>query len=192
MALRSDLLSAMPTASRESQEAAGIRGTYLDADTPLARELAAGIVDGSIRGAYLYGSNGTGKTHAACAVAQRLCAWGWRPLVTTATAMMGEVRASYDGAGTPLEAFCSARMLVLDDADKLRMTDWELETLYAVVDARCVGRLATVVTANRDPQGLRAQMADRSPAYADAIYDRIRDGCRAVEMSGRSRREWAR
>ena len=188
---RGEMLASMPVAGRDAQEAAGIWPAYVGADTPLAREMAGQIVDGEIRGAYVFGGNGTGKTHLACAVAQRLCAWGWRPVVTSATGMMADVRASYDGGGTPLDAFCSARMLVLDDADKLRMTDWELETLYRVMDARRSAGLPTVTTANRDPSSLRAQMAATSRAYADAIYDRLRDGCRRVEMTGRSRRGWA-
>lgn len=185
------MLASMPVAGRDAQEAAGIWPAYVGADTPLAREIAGQIVDGEIRGAYVFGGNGTGKTHLACAVAQRLCAWGWRPLVTSATAMMREVRAGFDGAGRPVGAFSAARALVVDDVDKLRMTEWELETLYGVMDARAAAGLPTVTTANRDPSSLRAQMAATSRAYADAIYDRLRDGCRRVEMTGRSRRGWA-
>jgi DNA replication protein DnaC len=65
-----------------------------------------------------------------------------------------------------LDLLCRCDHLTLDDLGRERPTEWVQETLYLVVNARYEECLATSVTTNLSPDGLRAR-------FGEPIRDRL-------------------
>lgn len=67
--------------------------------------------------------------------------------------------------------------LVLDDFDKVNVTDWLASQLFAAIDGRIEAGAALLVTTNLTPAELRDK-------FGDAIYSRLEGYCRMVELPG--------
>lgn len=80
-------------------------------------------------------------------------------------------------------AITSAEVLVLDDAGTEVLTDWVGETLFSIFNARLNSNLATVVTANLDPDSYAARFKGLSPR----MFSRFRTFER-IHMTGDDRR----
>lgn len=175
---------------REEQLAVPAR--YREASSPEADRLLADLESGAARGAWLQGPVGSGKTWAACALAIAATRSGrlGRVAFANAVAMLAAERDAMAARGRGgMGALGSAGLLVVDDLDKVRPTDWAVESLYLLLESRSGDGLPTVATANCDLSALCARLG--GDAMAQAICDRLRDGARLVTFSGATRRRWA-
>lgn len=112
------------------------------------------------KGLYLWGPNGTGKTHLAVAITRH---YGHSLFVNTLR-LFDALKESYS-TGISCEVFESARrarLLVLDDLGSERPSDWVRERLYALLSTRWDEMLSTVVTSNIDPRSLPDMIGERS------------------------------
>lgn len=168
---------------------AGLRGPYLEADCELGRRLYGMAGEG--RGAYLFGNPGVGKTWAAsCAV--RLAIEAQDPLrpasarIVSSKRLLEEVKAGYDGGdGDALASAEKVRLLALDDLGMERPTDWAVETLAELLDARTMAGLPTIVTSNYRI-GQVAEMWGGMPGKR--VASRLAGSCEVVEVTGADRR----
>jgi len=173
----------------------------LDAAAAFAAQYLAGQASGVL---YLHGHVGCGKTHLACAIANRAIdriavrdeaaeyagKYGEARFLTrkpvrftTAAEMLAEIRRSFrNAAQTDILAECKrARLLILDDLGAEKPSDWTRECLFELFDHRNEEGLPTVITSNLSPDSLREQLGER-------ITDRIRDRAAAVRVPGGSER----
>ncbi len=176
------------------ERAVAVPARYRGATSPDADALLADILSRSASGAYVCGPVGSGKTWLACSVALAAARDGraGRVRFANAVAMLAGERdslADRTRSGGRLAPWLDAGLLVVDDLDKPRPTDWAVESLYLLFEHRCGAGLPTVVTANSDPASLAARLG--GDAMAQAVVDRLRDGARLVTLSGASRRRWA-
>lgn len=109
----------------------------------------------------LVGGNGCGKTHLACAIANRCLGNGRSVFFAVVPDLLDHLRASFaPGNDMPYdELFDSIRnadVLVLDDYGAQQSTPWAQEKLYQVVNYRTVAGLPTVVTSDRPIDELQA------------------------------------
>ena len=74
-------------------------------------------------------------------------------------------------------------LLVIDDFGVNRGTEWEMETLYNLVDARYEAEKFTIFTANLDPKKEFSDISNQR------IYSRIKEMCRIVELNGKDFRD---
>ena len=77
-----------------------------------------------------------------------------------------------------LEELCSMPYLVLDDFGVQRGTEWEMEMLYNLVDARYSEERFTVVTTNQPLDDLQEL------SHGNRIYSRLLEMCYLVDMNG--------
>ena len=98
---------------------------------------------------YLHGTPGTGKTHAACAIGQELCSrmvtrfWAARQLkVAMQQAALGDA---------PWPDLFSADLLILDDLDKLKPSEFTYEWLFDLLERRVTCRRGTIITSQFSP-----------------------------------------
>lgn len=77
------------------------------------------------------GNVGTGKTHLACAIANRLLDNGYPVKVINVTTMINQIKKDFD-----IKPFLEAPILVLDDLGKEIGTQWVCETLYTLFNQR--------------------------------------------------------
>jgi DNA replication protein DnaC len=107
------------------------------------------------------GNNGCGKTHLACAIANRALERGLSVLFAVVPDLLDYLRASFaPGRELPydelFERVRTADLLILDDFGAQAATPWAQEKLYQVVNYRHVAGLPTVVTTDRPLDELQA------------------------------------
>lgn len=163
---------------------AGLRGAYADAECELGAEAFERAMDG--RGTYLYGLPGRGKTYAAAAAVRMAVLRGLRARLRTSKGLLDAIRAEWDG-GERVALACaqSCDLLALDDLGVEKPTEWAVETITDLVDARVAAGLPTIVTSN---YGL-GELRDRWGGMAGMrLASRIGGSCERVEVTGRDRR----
>lgn len=185
----------MPTACSEIEAAlervrasrlrkCGLAGPYASADCGLGRRVYALAREG--RGAYLWGEPGTGKTHAAACAVRMYCSRGMRARLVTAKRLLDEVRDGYGGGDRGALARAErVPLLALDDLGAERPTEWAVETLSSLIDARTAAGLPTVVTSNYrigQVRDLWGGMAGKR------VASRLAGACEPIEVTGPDRR----
>lgn len=136
------------------------------------------------RGLVLHGEVGRGKTLIAAAAAVQRCAAGTVRFLSVAKLLM-DLRMpfeapEYERAQRRLEAGPRVA-LVLDDLDKLRPTEHQLQPLYVAINGFVEARQPLLVTANRNLE----QMADwMGETFGTPIASRLAGYCEVIEIKG--------
>lgn len=130
----------------------------------------------------LLGGVGTGKTHAAVAMARRRFEGGADVLFAPAVELLDDLRPN--GPEGTMDRACSVDVLVLDDLGSERPTDWTGERLYRLVNRRWLEERPTLVTANLSAEALEQAVGNR-------MFSRLWHGALAVEVAGDDRRRAA-
>lgn len=163
---------------------AGLRGDYAHADSPEGRACFERFRQG--RGTYLHGLPGRGKTWAAACCVRLAVAQGRRCKLITAKGLLDAVKAEWDGGERDvLKRAERYDLLALDDLGMERPTEWAMETLSGLIDARVSEGLPTVITSNYSLGELRDRWGGMEGAR---IVSRIGGACERVELKGRDRR----
>ncbi len=166
---------------------AGLRGPYASADCALGRRVLALARGG--RGAYLFGEPGTGKTYAAsCAVRLAVEASPAGPVparIVTAARLLDEVRDGYGSGDGALGRAEAIPLLALDDLGAERPTEWAVETLTRLLDARLSAGLPTIVTSNHSVGGIRDLWGG---VAGKRVASRLAGACERIEVAGEDRR----
>lgn len=136
------------------------------------------------QGILLYGNSGTGKTFAACEVANELIEKGYKVFVSSFSRMANAMQATWEGRQNYLNDLYRYHLLVIDDLGVERQTQYMQEIVYNIVDARYRSRLPMIVTTNLDISEIK-NPRDISNAR---IYDRLIEMCFPIEVKGCSRR----
>lgn len=127
------------------------------------------------RSLILSGKVGTGKTHLACAVANHLAAEGrYIPMYRTVSGLLQYIKGSYDNRSgySELQAFSALvtpHLLVIDEVGATKPTEFELATLFNVINGRYEQQKPTVIITNLKPSELAEAIGER-------CVDRLREG----------------
>ena len=142
----------------------------------------------------LYGTKGTGKTGLAVAMARGAFDKGATIRFTTARDLMQTFRASMrdDGEGEQSvdASFLAPQVLVLDEFGGTTLTDYQRDTLTALIDKRQKERRQTLITLNVEG-GLLAEdvQAQTRELLGGRLADRLVEGALWWAMVGKSRRK---
>lgn len=158
-----------------------------------------------LKGAYLYGKTGRGKTYAACGAIKSFAmkhiiqvegVWlyhGSRAKFVNTPAWFWAMKNTYNGGSESeqqvFDRYAKCKLLVLDDLGKGSRTEWAAERLYLLLDYRCNEGLPTIITSN---YGL-AQVASMLATDEDtmqAIASRVLKTCagNGIEVKGKDLR----
>lgn len=133
------------------------------------------------------GSNcvGTGKTHLACAVAQKVMTLGFPAQFINVCSLISEIKTKekFD-----VSKFCNIELLIIDDLGKENGTEWVCETIYSIINRRYEQMLPTVITTEKTIETMTEHYGDKGKA----ILSRMSEDFRFIELKGedyRKRRE---
>lgn len=164
---------------------AGVKPRFANAVTsnPTISGYLAGDAMQNGRGLYIYGAVGSGKTHAASALARALVYESRSVIMTTSIDMLDEVKRSYgesfSSQGT--SRFRKCDVLIVDDFGKEGASSWVLTTLFQIINGRYESLLPTIFTSQYPLEGLERRMSRGGETEtAHAIVSRIGETCMPV------------
>lgn len=136
------------------------------------------------KGLLLHGSVGTGKTYAACEVANALINKGYPVLVTNFSRITNTVQGMFEGRQEYIDSLNDFALLVLDDLGAERESSYMQEMVYTIIDSRYRAGLPMIVTTNISIE----QIKKTDNMERMRIYDRILERCFPIDVSGSSKR----
>lgn len=154
---------------------------------PVAQTLDRFGKDLAAQNLILAGPPGRGKTRAAVTVAYlAAAAAAFRaealPAVWSVAALLDALKPSPGNDPSLWQSVKAVPLLVLDDLAHTRPTEWAIERMWMLTDARSAAGLRTVVTTNAAWPGLVA-------TWGTPTMDRIRDASVIVVLEGESLRK---
>lgn len=136
-------------------------------------------------GLVMWGDTGNGKTYAAACIANALIDRGIPVLMTSfarllaaITGMFSEERVNY------LDSLSKFKLLIIDDLGAERQSEFALEQVYSVIDARYKSKQPLIVTTNLP----MAEMKSPKDMGYKRIYDRVLEMCVPMHFKGESMR----
>lgn len=130
---------------------------------PQMREQSKGIM--------FMGGVGTGKTFAACCIANAVIDKGYKAWVTTMRPLL-RAAGDFNSAESTFNRVRAVDLLVLDDFGTVGSNERELSLLFEMIDARYRSGLPLIITTNLTPNDLK-----RSSLKYDRLFDRIKVMC---------------
>jgi DNA replication protein DnaC len=119
------------------------------------------------KGLWFMGDVGTGKTALAMLVSKAALERRRTVAIYSVPRLLSELRRTYgDNAETSylnlIDSLAAVDLLQLDDLGAEKTSEWVLEQLYAIINARYEERKAIVLTTNLDPAALEEQITERT------------------------------
>ena len=138
------------------------------------------------KGLLLFGEKGVGKSYAAACMANALIDRGRRVYMTNFSRIANELQNFFSGRNDYLDELCSADLLIIDDFQAERNTEYMREVVFTVIDARYNTGLPLVVTSNITAADIKEYDKDRNTAR---IISRLLEMCHPVEVKGQDIRK---
>ena len=136
------------------------------------------------KGLLLFGSVGTGKTFAACCIANALIDKGYSALVTNFARLANTLQGLREDRQDYIDKLNAVNLLVIDDLAAERQTEYMQETVFNIIDSRYRSGRPLIITTNLTADELK-NPADISHKR---IYSRLFEVCIPFEVKGIDRR----
>ena len=145
------------------------------------------FIKNPIKGLYIYGEAGTGKTYFSVKIFQALkdAKFIKAPRFLLSLKSNFEDRRSSWKNEEMIDKLATAPILIIDDLGAEKPSDWVSETFYILIDERYSRMLPTIITSNFDLDELTQRFGDR-------ISSRISEMCRIIKITTNDKREFMR
>lgn len=147
-------------------------------------------------GIILSGNCGVGKTHLAAAIAHELMKKGYQPIFGTLINLLGRVKSTYNTKVSKetdeeiINSYINCSLLIIDDLGKEKPSEWTLEKLYQVLNARYEDNKPVIITTNYSMDKLIERLTVNSNnETAEATVSRIYEMCQGINMQGNDYRK---
>ncbi|MFL5819995.1 MAG: ATP-binding protein [Solirubrobacteraceae bacterium] len=148
------------------------RSPVVDMDPSIVRDVRRFVddIDANLdqgRGLWFMGDVGTGKTTLAMLVSKSALDAGRSVAIYSLPRLLAEIRKTFEERSEHsylglLDRLTAVDLLHIDDLGAERTSEWVLEQLYAIINARYEDSRSLVVTTNLDHEQLRAQITPRT------------------------------
>ena len=150
------------------------------------RELGPNLDAG--RGLWFYGSVGTGKTTLAMLVSRTALELGRSVAIYSLPRLLAEIRKTFETGAEGsyvdfLDRLAAVDLLHVDDVGAEKTSEWVLEQLYAIVNARYEEERSIVITTNLERDDLVEQVRERT-------VSRLEEMCTLVPLFGEDARRF--
>lgn len=140
-------------------------------------------------GLLLFGSVGTGKSFFAGCIANALLDQGIPVLMTNFPKVLNALGPLYsDERNAYINSLNAYDLLIIDDLGAERETDYALEQIYSIIDARYRSRKPLIITTNLSLQEMKGYATGSDLRYA-RIYDRVLEMCQPIAFTGKNYRQ---
>lgn len=145
-------------------------------------------------GLYIEGTNGTGKTHLAAAIALQLIDEGTPVICKTAGDLLLDIKKSFDcrevSEAEVLDAYKKVDLLIIDDLGKEQCSDWSVSTLYSILNDRYEEMRPVIITTNYNTENLARALTPKGgdELKIRAIISRIKETSRVLTMAWKDER----
>ena len=148
-------------------------------------------------GLFITGPMGTGKTHLVAAIANHIMQEGTAVLCMTMIDLLDNIKRTYEknrrrGDSSEediLNAYKKVPFLIIDDMGKEAATEWAVQKIYAIINARYEAYMPVIITTNYTDSELVGRLTPKEtgdPTTAEATIDRLREMCAAIVTTGES------
>lgn len=132
------------------------------------------------------GDVGTGKTHLAAAIARHIVEkYSVTVEFVSYVDLLADIRAAFSDKAKDVakieEKLCDAPVLIIDDLGKEKQSEFTKELLFRIVNRRYKDKLPLIVTTNY-------RLPELAKRLEYAVFSRIVELCKAVDMRGRDYR----
>lgn len=137
---------------------------------------------------YIQGTPGSGKTRLGLALLNKAADHGVSAAIVTPTGIQAALHEFQHGRAK-LDRWAGVGLLLLDDIDKVSITDFSLAGIWELFNERCARNLRIIITANVSIRSLTEIWIAKSNnrTMVTATIDRLAP-CKVVEMTGESNR----
>ena len=136
------------------------------------------------KGLLLYGDVGTGKTYAACEVANALIDKGYPVLVTNFARIVNILQGTFEKQQY-IDGLNQFSLLVIDDLAAESDTNNTQSQVWSVIDARYRAGLPMIITTNLSGSALKQP----DNLSKKRTYSRLLERCHPIEVKGADRRK---
>jgi DNA replication protein DnaC len=140
-------------------------------------------------GLYIEGTNGTGKTHLAAAIALQLIHEGIPVVCKTSIDLLDDIKRAFDDNQVSeydvLKVYKQVDLLIIDDLGKEQCTDWSMSTLYSILNDRYEDMKPTIITTNFNEDTLIKNLTPKGYDNTKivAIISRLREVSTVLTMA---------
>ncbi|MGR3808195.1 ATP-binding protein [Pasteurella testudinis] len=140
-------------------------------------------------GLLLYGNVGSGKTYLACSIANEIITkYGYTAKMRNFAQILNDLQKGGFNLDRNeyIENITNPTLLILDDFGIERNTEYALEQIYNVINARYLKERPTIITTNLNFKDIEAEQTD---VMLGRIYSRIIEMCLPLRVIGIDRRK---
>lgn len=135
-------------------------------------------------GIMFLGSVGTGKTHLAAAIANYVISeYGIPVRFVTSIELFSALR-DFENNKNAIDKIKDIPLLIIDDLGKEKVTEWNREKLFEIINYRYENYLPIIITTNGNAREIEANIGE-------AAYSRLCEMCQGVAMEGKDYRRGA-
>lgn len=135
------------------------------------------------KGLLFYGPVGTGKSHVAACIANKLIDEGYSASMTNFATIANKLQGTFEKQEY-IDSLNKHDLIIFDDLGIERKTEFMQEQVFNVIDARYRSGLPFIITTNLTPEELKKT----TDIGNSRIYDRILERCHPVQAAGISYR----
>lgn len=140
-------------------------------------------------GLLLYGSVGSGKTYIACAIANAIISqYGYSVKMRNFAQILNDLQKGGFNLDRNeyINSLTNSTLFIIDDFGIERNTEYALEQIYNVINARYLKARPTIITTNLNFKDIETEQDD---IMLNRIYSRIIEMCLPLRITGQDRRK---